>query len=273
MTARHVLVVEDDEATRSLLIQALRDEGFDPIGAPNGRAALDVLGDEERAGRTPALIVLDLYMPVMDGPTFASEYRARFDGDGQSHHPAPIVLLTAGRPSAEQLAQVGAAAFVGKPFDLEALFGSVRDVVGDTSLRILMIEDNQADARLVAEILSELPGIELEVAGDGADGLRTLERHVASASPHHLVLLDLGLPRLDGFTVLETVKGSEQMRRLPVVVMTGSTDGEDVVRAYDARANGYVVKSGDLETMRQRVRGTLRFWQMARLPRLSATSS
>ena len=261
--AKRVLVVEDDEGTRSLLVQALRDEGFDPIGAAEGRHALDVLAGEERAGRTPALILLDLQMPVMDGPTFARAYR------GRSASPAPIVLLTAGRPTPEQIADIGAASFVAKPFDLEALFGTVRDTVnGHAGLRVLLIEDSAADARLVAEALVDLSGVHLEVAADGPTGLSALERAASDGAPHGLVLLDLNLPQLDGFDVLGAIKRSDRHKRLPVVVITGMDDGEHVTRAYDLRANGYVVKSADLDTMRERVRGTVRFWQLVRLPRM-----
>lgn len=69
-----------------------------------------------------------------------------------------------------------------------------------------------------------------------------------------------------GFPVLESIKRIEALRRLPAVVMTGSDDGEHVLRAYDLPANGYVVKSADLDTMRERIKGAVRFWQRARLP-------
>lgn len=259
--SRRVLVVEDDDGTRALLIQALRDEGFDPVGAPNGRAALDLLDGDGCDQSEPELVVLDLQMPVMDGASFARAYRER------SVAPAPILLLTAGRPSPEQLAEIGAASFVSKPFDLDALFGSVRDALGDRSpMRVLLIEDSDADSRLVAEVLKELPGVELEVAHDGPTGLRAIDQASTAGAHHALVLLDLGLPYLDGFSVLESIKRAESHRRLPAVVITASDDGEHVLRAYDLRANGYVVKSGDLDTMRERIKGIVRFWQLARLP-------
>ncbi|HET7771045.1 MAG TPA: response regulator [Chloroflexota bacterium] len=268
MSSRRVLVVEDDEATRALLLHALRDEGFDPVGAANGLAALDLLAEEDRAGREPALVLLDLYMPVMDGVSFARAYRER----SREGHVAPILLLTAGRPTPEQLAAVGAAAFISKPFELDALFGSVhQNATASTTLRVLLVEDSDADARLVTEVLREMPEVTLEHAADGAASLRALEREAEGAEPYGLVLLDLNLPRLDGFAVLDTIKSNPALRRLPVVVITGSDDGEHVSRAYDARANGYVVKSADLDTMRDRILGTIRFWLLARLPRSART--
>jgi two-component system, chemotaxis family, chemotaxis protein CheY len=114
-----VLVVDDDPAIRTLVAMALADEGYGVAVAPNGRAALERL----RYHR-PRLILLDMRMPEMDGWEFARRYRTL-----PGPH-APIVVLAAAVDVAAEGAQIGAAAALGKPFDLEALLAVVARYAG-----------------------------------------------------------------------------------------------------------------------------------------------
>lgn len=107
--ARRVLVVEDTAAVRMLLILALTEEGYAVHGAVHGAHALQLL--EMLA---PCLILLDLRMPVMDGPAFARAYRAREEAD------AHIVVMTAEARPAE-LDAIAPVQLVPKPFELEEL--------------------------------------------------------------------------------------------------------------------------------------------------------
>ncbi len=115
MTAlKCILIVDDDDAIRELVSMALGDEGYEVLAAWHGEEALAL------AEKTPPdLILLDMRMPVMDGWEFAQTYRER--GGPQ----APIVVLTAARDAAEAAAQIGAAGYLAKPFDLEALLSTV----------------------------------------------------------------------------------------------------------------------------------------------------
>jgi two-component system, chemotaxis family, chemotaxis protein CheY len=103
-----VLVVEDDELTRVVIVEALEFAGYAARGAPDGAAAL-ALAERLR----PRLILLDLWMPVMDGWQFAAHYR---NTDGPI---APIVLLSADPQLAEATEQLAAYGFIRKPFDLD----------------------------------------------------------------------------------------------------------------------------------------------------------
>jgi len=110
---------------------------------------------------------------------------------------------------------------------------------------ILLVEDNADDEELT---VMALKGAGLHnpiiVARDGAEALEYLlgsERRPALESPA-LVILDLKLPKMDGFQVLQKTRAVERLRRLPVVVLTSSDTDEDVVRSYDLGANSYVRK-------------------------------
>jgi CheY-like chemotaxis protein len=265
VTGRRILIVDDDAPTRDVLSLALREEGFEPLVAADGEDALDILEAEADGGRAPSLILLDVQMPRLDGPAFARAYRERFAS------PAPILLKTAGRPTPDELLAVGASAFVQKPFDLDALLGQLDSATpAGGPLRFLLVEDNPADARLVAEALRDVDGVALDVAEDGERGLAAL-RHAATSRPHRrVVLLDLGLPGADGLAVLEAIRSDAQLRRVPVVMLTGSQEEMAILRAYDGHANGYVVKDHDPEAFDTALRSLARFWLLARVPTLGA---
>jgi two-component system chemotaxis response regulator CheY len=104
-----ILVVDDDEVIRSSVELALADEGYLVVTAPDGAAALQVI---ERY--PPALVLLDMKMPVMDGWAFAQAYRQ------QPGPHAPIIVMTAAADAARRAVDVGAVAYLAKPFDLDA---------------------------------------------------------------------------------------------------------------------------------------------------------
>ena len=105
-----VLVVDDDPDIRLIVRETLEDEGCTVAEAPDGAAALEIARREQ-----PAVILLDMKMPVMDGWTFAAAYR-------ELPQPrAPVVVITAAQDAATRAVEVGADAHLGKPFDLDDL--------------------------------------------------------------------------------------------------------------------------------------------------------
>jgi CheY-like chemotaxis protein len=113
--AGQVLVVEDDESLREVIEWTLSDEGYSVASAENGAVALVQVD-----ARPPALILLDMRMPVMDGWEFARTYQAR------PGPPAPIVVVTAAADAAERARQIRAVDFLSKPFDVSDLIETVR---------------------------------------------------------------------------------------------------------------------------------------------------
>jgi two-component system response regulator len=116
--------------------------------------------------------------------------------------------------------------------------------------RILLVEDNPDDVELtlLAFERSKLTN-EVTVARDGVEALAIL--HGTGDQPPHLpfalVLLDLKLPRIDGFEVLERIRAHPLTRLLPVVVLTSSAQERDLVQTYASGANSYIVKPVDFE--------------------------
>src|SRR6266545_464830 len=110
-----VLIVDDDEHIKEFLGLALEDEGYEVVTAPHGAAALERIAD-----RAPAVIILDLWMPVMDGFSFLREYRGR-----PGPH-TPVIALTAAQYDSARQSLTDADAFLTKPFSLDALIEQVR---------------------------------------------------------------------------------------------------------------------------------------------------
>lgn len=115
---------------------------------------------------------------------------------------------------------------------------------------ILLVEDNAADVRLVREALAEgkVPAT-LHCAGSGEEALDCL-RHFGSHSAQplpDLVLLDLNLPGMNGQEVLKEIKCDPALAHIPVLVLTSSAHRSDVLAAYGAHANAYLVKPQDYD--------------------------
>ncbi len=128
---------------------------------------------------------------------------------------------------------------------------------------ILLVEDNPADVRLTELALGEV-GLTntLHVAEDGREALAFLRREpeYADAVRPDLVLLDLDLPRVHGTEVLEALNADDDLRRLPVIVLTSSTADEDVAASYDRHANAYVEKPVDMDEFVGVARVIEEFW-------------
>jgi CheY-like chemotaxis protein len=116
------------------------------------------------------------------------------------------------------------------------------------TLQILLVEDNPGDVRLTQEALkqSELQ-TSLQVVGDGEEALHFLrkENGFAKVFTPDLVLLDLNLPKKNGFEVLETLRADKKFKQIPVVVLTTSVAEEDIIRTHHANANCYISKPFD----------------------------
>jgi CheY-like chemotaxis protein len=137
-------------------------------------------------------------------------------------------------------------------------------------VEILLAEDNPGDVKLTRKALEKgRLANNLHVVTDGVETLQFLrgEGEYGGRPRPDLVLLDLNMPRKDGREVLEEIKASEELKRIPVVVLTSSEAEEDVIRSYDLHANAYLTKPVDFDGFIHVV-GTLEeFWlQVVKLP-------
>jgi two-component system response regulator len=137
-------------------------------------------------------------------------------------------------------------------------------------IEILLVEDDPGDTLITTEALQHSKVTNnLHNVVNGEEALAFLRRQggYADAVRPDLVLLDLNLPRRDGREVLAEIKTDEDLRRIPVVVLTTSQAEEDIVRSYDLHANAYVTKPVDFDRFVQVVRSIDDFYfTIVRLP-------
>lgn len=130
-------------------------------------------------------------------------------------------------------------------------------------IEILLVEDNPGDIRLTQEGLKETKVLNnLHVVMDGAEALDFLRRkgkHAHAVRPD-LILLDLNLPKKDGREVLAEIKTDENLRRIPVVILTVSQAEEDIFRTYNLHANCYITKPVDFNQFLNVIHCIDNFW-------------
>lgn len=129
--------------------------------------------------------------------------------------------------------------------------------------QVLLVEDSPTDAMMVREILSQVDvRNELHLAEDGIQALEFLRREgtYRDAPRPDLILLDLQLPRKNGQEVLAEIKADEDLRTIPVVVLSSSRAESDIMGAYRSFANSYVTKPIDYEDFAEAVRLIQQFW-------------
>lgn len=130
-------------------------------------------------------------------------------------------------------------------------------------IEILLVEDNPGDVRLTQEALKDGKlHNNMHVVGDGVEAMAFLRREgqYANVVRPDLILLDLNLPRMDGREVLAEIKVDNNLRLIPIVVLTTSSSEEDVLRSYNLHANCYITKPVDLEQFFRVVKAINEFW-------------
>jgi signal transduction histidine kinase/DNA-binding response OmpR family regulator len=203
---RRVLVIEDDHSAASLLSDYLATDGF----------AVEVTrtGEEGLARATedpPAIICLDIGLPGdLDGWNFLE----RLKGNPATAN-VPVVVCT-GNNGRDQAAALGAADFVSKPFSQARIREAIERVLPGGRGCVLVVDDEESVRRLVVETLAD-SRFELLEAVNGEDALAV----IADRKPEAIVL-DLLMPGLDGFGVLEHLHADADTREIPVIVLTAA---------------------------------------------------
>jgi DNA-binding response OmpR family regulator len=139
---------------------------------------------------------------------------------------------------------------------------------GHAAPRILLVDDDRDLLVPLAEQL-RLDGFDVTTARDGDEAMRFLRREgpFARAARPDLILLDLNLPGKDGREVLHDIKRDEDLKKIPVVILTTSQAEEDVMRAYGLHANAYMTKPVDFDGFVSVVKGISDYWfTLVKLP-------
>ncbi|QDG50730.1 response regulator [Persicimonas caeni] len=202
-----VLVIDDDPTVHALMKRFLNREGFAIRSANSGEEGLELA----RAHK-PDAITLDVMMPEMDGWTVLS----RLKGDAETSD-IPVILLTI--VSNKNMGySLGASEYLVKPVDRKRLSTVLADVTGAKGEgRVLVVEDDESTREMLERTVAR-QGWQVDTAANG----RLAIDHLESAPAPNVILLDLMMPEMDGFEVLETMRERPEWKDIPVVVVTAA---------------------------------------------------
>ena len=220
-------------------------EGYNIEEAANGEEALKIA-----LATSIDLVITDLKMPKMNGWRLLSMLRRR-DLD------IPVIIMTGYVPEEGQklLTSKEIVGFVTKPIDFQTLSQMVNNVFSPQSpgrkLRVLAIDDTGDTLLLISKHLQQA-GFEIKTAQNGHDALKEVDRFKPD-----LLLLDLVMPQMDGFEVCRHLRSQPASARLPIILLTAKTSGEDVKKAVALKVAGYIVKPFKADLLITRIRKVL----------------
>jgi PAS domain S-box-containing protein len=238
LTVRRVLVVDDDDDFRDMMRKQLAHAGYVVLDARDGSSALHVARTSK-----PDVITLDLMMPGLDGWTFIEKLRQE---EGLARIP---IIVVSGAPEAATPGRLPAdVAVITKGEGPEKLLREMSQALGGRGGATILVAEDDADLREVLATSLTRSGHHVLQARDGAEALAAIEReHV------DLVVLDLWMPNVDGFEVLERMKSIASASQIPVVVVTGSDRTGSEVRALHLGANVYLTKPIEASALTEQV--------------------
>ncbi len=223
-----LLIVEDDPHYVRVLVDLAHNQGFKVLVAARGAEALELAKQFQ-----PAAVSLDVFLPDMLGWTVLSQLK---------HNPLtrhiPVQIITLDEDRQHALAR-GAFSFVNKPTTTEgvsAALSQIKEYARPRRKRLLIVEDNIAEQMSIRELLDH-DDIEIVAAGTGADALSTMRN-----SPYDCVVLDLRLPDMSGFEVLDKIRNDNLLSNVPVVVFTGRELSTEEDAKLHTMARSIVVK-------------------------------
>ena len=223
-----LLIVEDDPHYARSMVDLAREMGFKVLVAARGSDALELAKQYQ-----PTAISLDIFLPDMLGWTVLSQLKQ----NPLTRH-IPVQIITLDEDRQHGLAR-GAFSFVTKPTStegVEAALARIKDYAKPRRKRLLVVEDDRAEQTSIAELLGH-DDIEIVAAGTGTEALSTLRE-----DPCDCVVLDLRLPDMTGFQVLEELRGDTALSDVPVVVFTGRELSAEEDAQLHTMARSIVVK-------------------------------
>ena len=275
---KRVLVVDDEPRVLTSIEDLLEDE-FEVLTATDAQEALRLLEEQE-----VAVILSDQRMPGLSGDQFLS--RAKEVSE------AVRVLITGYADLDAVTRAVNSAqiyACMAKPWDAMELKTVVQRAAEHYEAEhgppltmkargrqapVLMVDDDPEDALLVKEAWKVTKFVnELRTLENGEELMDYLQRRGRYANPVDsprpgLILLDLNMPRKNGFEALYEIKSDPELRHIPVVALTSSHDEPDILRAYDLGASGFIPKPVTFDAFAEAIKVLVRYWfEIVELPR------
>ncbi|HEY95151.1 MAG TPA: PAS domain S-box protein [Dehalococcoidia bacterium] len=221
-----VLIIDDDSVTRRLFSTWLTEEGYSIAEASNADEGLKQAGV-----LLPDIIILDILMPDKDGWYVLKELKSKVKTSN-----IPVVITSFGEER-EMAFSLGAIDYFNKPINKKRFQKRISEIGLQRHDRVLVVDDNPADLHLVSSIL-ETEGITSISADGGQEGINIILREKPS-----LIVLDLMMPDLSGFEVIEKLRETEGVKDIPIIIMTSKDLSNEELSYLRYQTEG-VVKKG-----------------------------
>ncbi len=221
-----VLCIDDDPDVIEILTRYLVPEGYSVLGANSGDEGIRIALEQH-----PSLITLDIMMPRKDGWQVLRELKANPE---LQDIPVIIHSIIDNKPLAISL---GAIDVVTKPAEPKRLLALVQRAANSRESFVLVVDDNE-DFTLAVRRLLEADGFKVEVANSGLQALAILEKSVPS-----IIFLDLVMPQMDGYDVIQRLQRNESWKNIPLVVLSGKELSSEEWEKLNSYAKEYLKKT------------------------------
>ncbi|MBE7175026.1 MAG: response regulator [Mucilaginibacter polytrichastri] len=225
-----LLIVEDDVQFAEILSGYAREQGYRTLVLHEGTHVVETVKEKK-----PLAVILDIMLPGQDGWTIIRKLKS----DPQTSH-IPVHMMSAGDTTKTAVEKAGALSFLKKPVDKESLdnlFRQFAPEIRDENGKILLIEDHEHQSSAV-KALFENRGIPVDQAYNGRQGVDMLQKN-----PYTCVVLDLNLPDISGFDLLDEIKSDAKFSSLPIIINTAMELDREATEKLTRYANATILKS------------------------------
>jgi two-component system, sensor histidine kinase and response regulator len=258
---RSVLIVDDSESARNILVSMVEANGFLARAVSSGEEALSAVVRGCEVGQPFGLVLMDWRLPGIDGVEASRRIKTH-----PMLRPIPLILMISAFESEEVMRGLSDPRFDGflvKPITEALLMRTIVSISGErvegpafgfppapgyllselTGRRVLVVEDNEINRDLASELLSDL-GIRVAIAVNGREGLD----HVL-AEAFDLVLMDIQMPVVDGLTATKLIRADDRFHELPIIALTAHAMSGDRERSLEAGMNDHLTKPINPDTL------------------------
>ncbi|WP_172656561.1 response regulator [Catenovulum maritimum] len=264
-TQLKTLVVDDSAVARSIVMEMLSELGMQVDCADSGLDAINMVKKASEVRRDYDLIIMDWRMPGLDGISAAKQIK---HGLGKTHIPAILLLSAYDLDEAKRKSELGTIdAYLEKPVTPHTLIEAIAESLTPeqltpnrkrgtstlakwdagqldySSAKILVVDDNAINRKVVTGFLQDTK-INIDIAIDGEDAVaKVLSTH------YDLVLMDVQMPKMDGYTATKLIKQNDKYNKLPIIAMTAHAMEGDKQLSLDAGMNGHLTKPLDADEL------------------------
>jgi len=231
-----ILIVDDDKVVVEVIKKILVGQNYEVATAYDGKEGIEKVKSEK-----PDLIILDIRMPSMNGYEFMRTLRSELaNADGPM---VPVIVLTAIEKMEKVFKAEGAKGYLVKPVDPPVLLAEIEGLLkkspfeGKENLPKILIVDDELEFNVLLQTRLEACGYETVTAKDGEEGLEKVE----SEKPD-LIVLDVMMPKIDGFEVCSTLKNDARYSKIPIIFLSAMAQQDNFRTGKEAGADAYIVK-------------------------------